>query len=114
MLASGVSVVLIAKRSNIGFRRGPRVFDPEERSGARSKRRTHRAMAAHERRVRTMSCDARALRAPQEQGEYRGRLLWVTFLGEARKVTAPWHERDGGRPTNLAKNNVGWYQFVVR
>ena len=36
--------------------------------------------------------------APAKAGDNRrGRLLWVTFLGEARKVTAPRHERDRGR-----------------
>ena len=82
-----------AKRSNI-CSTGTRVFDPEERSNARSERRTHRAMAARERRVRSMSCDARALRAPQEQGEYRGRLFFGDFLlATQKKVTAPRHER---------------------
>jgi len=47
-------------------------------------------MAARERRVRSMSCDARALRAPQEQVEYRGRLFFGDFLlATQKKVTAP-------------------------
>jgi len=35
----------------------------------------------------------RLLRAPQEKVEYWGRLLLVTFLGEARKVTGPARPR---------------------
>jgi len=51
-------------------------------------------MAVRERRVRSMSCDARALRAPQDQVEYRGRLFFGDFLlATQKKVTAPRHER---------------------
>jgi hypothetical protein len=46
-------------------------------------------MAVREHRVRTMSHDARLLRAPQEKANLWGRLSLVTFFGEAKKVTAP-------------------------
>jgi len=71
---------------------GPRVFDPEERSNRRSKTKTMSPLRA----VSAPSGDlfwSRLLRAPQEKGEYWGRLLLVTFLGEARKVTGPARPR---------------------
>ncbi len=67
---------------------GPRVFDPEERSHRRSKTKT----MSPPRAVSAPSGDlfwSRLLRAPQEKGEYRGRLSLVTFFGEAKKVTGP-------------------------
>jgi hypothetical protein len=71
-------------------------------------------MAARKRRVRAMSCEARALRAPEDRGEYRGRLFFgYLLLAKQKKVTAPRHERDRNIRTRSAKNNLGWYQFVV-
>jgi len=77
-------------------------------------------------------CGSRALRAPQDQGECRGRLLLVTFLGEARKVTCRRATPDllatgPARPrsalvaiqntvarTNLRRNKIAPYEFTVR
>jgi hypothetical protein len=73
---------------NLPFERGPRVFDPEERSNGRSKTKTMSPVRA----VSAPSGDlfwSRLLRAPQEKGEYWGRLSLVSFFGEAKKVTGP-------------------------
>jgi len=84
---------------------GPRVFDPEERSNRRSKTKTMSPLRA----VSAPSGDlfwSRLLRAPQEKGEYWGRLLLVTFLGEARKVTGPARPRSAlVMPDAVVKSN---------
>ena len=67
MLSSGFPVTHREAIKN-PFERGPRVFDREERSNARSKTRTMsppRAVSAPSGDL----CGCRALRAPQEQGE---------------------------------------------
>ena len=86
MLASGLLVVLIAKRSNIRPTGSPciRPRGAEQRAVVDLRHEPNGCALAQ--RPGDL-CRSRALRAPQDQGEYRGRLLWVTFLGEARKVT---------------------------
>ena len=79
--------VTVSRSDQASVRRGPRVFDPEERSNRRSKTKTMSPLRA----VSAPSGDlfwSRPLRAPQDQGEYWGRLCGLPFW-RSKKVTGP-------------------------
>ena len=102
--------VTVSRSDQAAVRRDPRVFDPEERSSRRSKTKTMSPLRA----VSAPSGDlfwSRLLRAPQEKGEYRGRLFGLPFW-RSKKVTG--HARPQSAlvaiQNTLAGINLRWVE----
>ena len=118
---------VIAKRSRLGSTGSPWIR-PEERSGRRSKRRSMSPRVARQRNIRAISATPARREHRRETANPWGRLLLVTFLGEARKVTGPARPRSALvadqptlRRTSLVGINLGAmrlhptvYGFMVR
>ncbi len=108
-----VPVNRIAKRSNIGSTGSP-CIRPRGAEQQAVQDQNHEPTA----RGSAPSGDlfwSRLLRAPEDQGEYWGRLLLVTFLGEARKVTGPARPRSAlaARQNILILQSRSWFDKLT-
>ena len=98
---------ILSRSDQASVRRGPRVFDPEERSNARSLTRTMsppRAVSAPSGEL----CDARLTRAPQEISESRGSPFFGYFLWRSKESDLPsGNPRRGGHWPRAAIERTG-------